>query len=292
MSYCRSGIGKHIEYKSDVSLAELVSHRKVKNQKLIASQKEDTQFSQHLMQACREDAALGRMDQPQLVGPHHMDVGSATFSPRFGVEQGRIALNVTLAQGCGLFVPPSFVFVPGVKADGTRKVRPIDDMTRWAPRFVCDLPPPKACARKVCLHGRSGCNSATAPGEKLEYETLDLLQKAMRATALSLSENDPGVGLSLWEADIDAAFRRIPIKPEHRSFAWVCFKFNDQVVAARHLALMFGSVASVHHWERIGTLRSVREYDTSMCTCKFLCCRRADYSHSQARAVLACAPLC
>ena len=154
VSYCRSGIGKHIEYKNDVSLAELVSHRKVKNQKLIASQKEDTQFSQHLMQACREDAALGRMDQPQLVGPHHMDVGSATFSPRFGVEQGRIALNITLALGCGLFVPPSFVFLPGVKADGTRKVRPIDDMTRWAPRFVCDLPPPRhVLGRFVCTAG-------------------------------------------------------------------------------------------------------------------------------------------
>ena len=121
-----------------------------------------------------------------------------------------------------------------------------------------------ACARKVRLHVRSGCNAATAPGEKLEYETLDLLQKAMRATALSLSEHDPGVGLSLWKADIDSAFRRIPIKPEHRSFAWICFKFNEQVVAARHLALMFGSVASVHHWERIGTPRNVREYGTSV----------------------------
>ena len=87
---CRSGIGKHIEYKSDVSLADLASHRKVKNQKLIDSQKEDTQFSKHLMQACRDDAALGRMDPSQLVGPHHMDLSSATFSPRFGVEQGMI----------------------------------------------------------------------------------------------------------------------------------------------------------------------------------------------------------
>ena len=68
----------------------------------------------------------------------------------------------------------------------------------------------------------------------------------------------------LMKADIDSAFRRIPIKPEHRSFAWICFKFNEQVVAARHLALMFGSVASVHHWERIGAPRNVREYGTSV----------------------------
>jgi hypothetical protein len=94
---------------------------------------------------------------------------------------------------------------------------------------------------------RSGCNAATAPGEKLEHETLDLLLQAMRFTA---QRSD--VGLSLWKADIDSAFRRIPIKPEHRAFAWICFKYNGHAVAARHLALMFGSVASVHHWERVG----------------------------------------
>ena len=46
----------------------------------------------------------------------------------------------------------------GTRPDGASKVRPVDDMTR------------------------SGCNAATAVGEKLEYETLDLLLLAMRAT--------------------------------------------------------------------------------------------------------------
>ena len=94
---------------------------------------------------------------------------------------------------------------------------------------------------------RSGCNAATAPGEKLEYETLDLFVQAMRYAAQRSDE-----GLAMWKADIDSAFRRIPIEPEHRDFAWVCFKHNDHLVAARHLAMMFGSVASVHHWERVG----------------------------------------
>jgi len=85
------------------------------------------------------------------------------------------------------------------------------------------------------------------------------LQQAMRATAKALAKSGAGVGLSLWKADIDSAFRRIPIKPEHRAFAWICFKFNDQVVAAQHLALMFGSVASVHHWERMGALSDALE---------------------------------
>jgi len=281
---CRSGIGKHIEYKTDVSQAELMSHRKVKNSRLICSQKEDTRFSKHLMQACRDDAVLGRMDPPQLAGPHQMDLSSATFSPRFGVEQGMIVCSVRVV----VFIPPCFVLLSGVKADGSRKVRPIDDMTRWP---LDTAVTPRACARNVCLRVRSGCNAATAPGEKLEYETLDLLQQAMRTTAQALSDNDSGVGLSLWKADIDSAFRRIPIKPAHRSFAWICFKYNDQVVAARHLALMFGSVASVHHWERVGAPSNVRECGTSVCVCECLCCRRTHYSHSQARVVLARATL-
>jgi len=40
--------------------------------------------------------------------------------------------------------------------------------------------------------------------------------------------------------------------PAHREFSHVVFKVNDNVVVARHLAMMFGSVASVHHWERVG----------------------------------------
>jgi len=39
----------------------------------------------------------------------------------------------------------------GLKPDGSVKIRPIDDLTR------------------------SGCNLATAPSEKLRYESLDLL---------------------------------------------------------------------------------------------------------------------
>ena len=36
----------------------------------------------------------------------------------------------------------------------------------------------------------------------------------------------------LWQADIDAAFRRIPIKPEHRWASGIAFKVNGKVAAA------------------------------------------------------------
>ena len=113
---------------------------------------------------------------------------------------------------------------------------------------------------------RSKCNAATAIGEKLEYENLDLFLQVLRDTQKIM-----GTQLSLWkaclvlvhacknhvailvvQADIDSAFRRIPIRPDHRMYANVVFKCNDQTLVAQHLSVMFGSVASVHHWERVG----------------------------------------
>ena len=56
----------------------------------------------------------------------------------------------------------------------------------------------------------------------------------------------------LLQADIDSAFRRIPVKPMDREYSNIAFICNGNVIIAQHLAMMFGSVASVHHWERVG----------------------------------------
>ena len=71
------------------------------------------------------------------------------------------------------------------------------------------------------------------------------------------------------QADIDSAFRRVPVAPDHRWACGVAFRVNDQVsrlflhvglshsflcqvMVAQHFALPFGAVASVHAWERVG----------------------------------------
>lgn len=113
----------------------------------------------------------------------------------------------------------------GRKPDGSVKVRPIDDMTR------------------------SGCNAATASGEKLRYENLDVFFRGMRAMHKSV-----GPDLKAWKADIDSAFRRIPLLPAHRQHAHVVFIHNGNVIVAKHLSCMFGAVSSVYHWERVGEL--------------------------------------
>ena len=95
---------------------------------------------------------------------------------------------------------------------------------------------------------RSLCNFFCFPTEKLSYEAIGALLTCLRE-ARALVGND----LALWKADIDSAYRRIPVAAESGDRSWVVFKRNGKPVAARHYALPFGSVASVHHWDRIGT---------------------------------------
>ena len=137
------------------------------------------------------------------------------------MTQPRLAHECDLAA---ITLSPRFSVEQGKKPDGSLKVRPVDDMTR------------------------SGCNEATAPSEKLEYESLDLFLKAIKEM-----EQRVGKDISFWKADIDSAFRRIPIRQKDREFAHVVFLHNGNVIIAKHLAMMFGGISSVHHWERVGT---------------------------------------
>ena len=58
----------------------------------------------------------------------------------------------------------------------------------------------------------------------------------------------------LYKSDVASAFRRIPIKPEHRQFANIMFVTSAGVLTAQHLTMMFGSIASVHGWNRAACL--------------------------------------
>ena len=219
------------------AIAELCAERAAKNSELLTSLREDA-HSRDLLAACEADQTLGRsaaslmcslfislLSDPVNISPggpglargvYHefcfslvcrmgptsaadeVDLGAITLTPRFCIEQG-------------------------TKADGTPKLRPVDDFSR------------------------SGCNAATFPGEKLVYESLDHFLAAIRMASVCL-----GISLSMWKADIDSAYRRIPVLPAHRQFAWVSFLCGGIARVAQHFALPFGSVASVHHWNRIG----------------------------------------
>ena len=82
---------------------------------------------------------------------------------------------------------PRFSIVQGVKPDGAPKVRVVDD------------------------ESRGGINSACQPAERLLLDGADVLVDALRCYH-GLRGHAP----ALFKADIDSAYRRVPIAPEHR----------------------------------------------------------------------------
>ena len=135
--------------------------------------------SERLLQITREDAARGRMSQPVVV----QKGGDVDFllNPRFAVEQ--------------------------LKPDDTVKLRAVDNMS-WAPQAQSGAD--RLSWRELREHS---VNGRTVPLEKLKHETLDELVLAMTMHVKKIGV--PG----LWKADIDAAYRRVPVAPEHR---WAC----------------------------------------------------------------------
>ena len=87
-----------------------------------------------------------------------------------------------------------------VKSDGSIELRAVDDQTEC------------------------GLNGATQVTEKLRSEHIDML---LRITAMIWGQT--GSPLRFWKAGIDAAFRRVPIRPCDRDFAWVAEKHDGQI---------------------------------------------------------------
>ena len=120
---------------------------------------------------------------------------------------------------------PRFCIEQGLKPDGTPKLRAVDDFSK------------------------SLVNECVVASEKLKYDTLDALLVTMRDM-----KSNSSAPLELFKIDIDSAYRRVPLKFEERQFAAVVFKVGDVSYIAEHYALPFGSLGSVHGWDRIGAL--------------------------------------
>ena len=118
-----------------------------------------------------------------------------------------------------------FSIEQGVKEDGTPKYRCVDD------------------------ESANGTNGACRATEKLVNEHIDQLLIII-AKIWATTGKAPG----LWKADVDAAYRRVPVMNHHRKFLWVVIKHEGQVWVARHNATCFGATASVHAWNRVGAL--------------------------------------
>ena len=124
----------------------------------------------------------------------------------------------------GTRISPGFCVEQGLKEDGSLKLRAIYDLSR------------------------SGVNACTEAVEKLSYDSIDAL------FAVSRSFMQQGRPIAFLKADIDAAYRRVPIDPRHRWAAGVMFKYNGATQSSCHYSFPFGAKAAVHAWDRIGAL--------------------------------------
>ena len=123
-----------------------------------------------------------------------------------------------------VLLSPRFV-VEQLKEDGSVKLRMIDDFSR------------------------SGCNDAVRPCERLAYDGVD----ALFALSQQLMSLQP-VELAPWKADIDSAYRRIPVHEDDLWAAHVVFVSRGRIYVSRHNAVPFGATGSVHGWDRLGAL--------------------------------------
>ena len=95
VSFVRCGLGEEREFTEVLSESALCATR-TDNSKLVRGLREDS-HSETLLEHCRQDYKLGRMDCPRLA--HECDLKTITLSPRFRLEQG-------MCRGCfgGLFL--------------------------------------------------------------------------------------------------------------------------------------------------------------------------------------------
>ena len=211
----RSGVGEPICVDRVKSVEALRAGCKYSNEALLRDLREDRN-AEALLKSTREDAAMGRMSNPVPI--QKCDTSQILLNPRFGVEQE--------------------------KDDGRMKIRAIDHLS-WSPstqRRDGMEPRPSKKARK-----EDSVNGYTAPAEKMSHDTLDVLAPAMcqfvdkvgcvpgliKVCALHRMAAERSMMAYCVQADVDAAFRRIPVAPEHRWACGVAFKASDQVTVLR-----------------------------------------------------------
>ena len=119
---------------------------------------------------------------------------------------------------------PRMCFEQGIDQAGAPKYRAVDDFTR------------------------SHMNACTRPTEKFSCDTLDSVFRTLRELSVKLD-----CPIAMFKADIDAAFHRVPIGAGQWRFAKIVFRHIGKLMVSEHFCMPFGSIASVHNWDRIGS---------------------------------------
>ena len=210
-----SGVGDAVEQPASVPAGILGMHCLEHNDALVRSLRED-EHSEELLKAACEDAKLGRMTVPIKISGANLE--EVLLHPRFAAVQD--------------------------KPNGAVKVRPIDNFS-WSALRPAGL---GQLARKRKIKEAS-LNGHCLPSEAIHHDHLDSLLRAM-----TVGRELSGKAYGMFKADIDSAYRRIPICGQHLWACAVVFKCCGEIWTAQHRAMPFGAVAAVHAWERVGAL--------------------------------------
>ena len=101
-------------------------------------------------------------------------------------------------------------------------------------------------------------NQHFVPEEKLDWDGPDHVVSSLEAFHASrMQSSEPNAverEPSVIKADVDAAYRRVPLPAAQRRFAWVAFRHKGSVLMCQHYALAFGMIGSVFGWDAIGAL--------------------------------------
>ena len=216
----------------DADLTQLRRNCKYSNYELLQSLREDPQAAE-LHRLAWDDYEKGRMSKPV---------------PVCQIDLTEVILCVCACthlfstHACDqVRLVPRFAVVQGLKPDGSDKVRAIDNMS-WSAKHG-QRKRSRAEMKAESINGHYTFKSM------VEHDHLDQLLDLLRLVHEKL-----GVVPSLWKADIDAAYRRLPISPEHAWAAGIVYMFEGVAWCSVHHAAPFGATSSVEAWHRVGAL--------------------------------------
>ena len=94
-------------------------------------------------------------------------------------------------------------------------------------------------------------NDTVKKSERMRCEGIDkAIEIAMHFDKMGIKD------LAMGKVDVKSAYRRIPVSPKHRKYAWVAIATDRGIRVSRHNALCFGATGSVYAWNRAGMFLS------------------------------------
>ena len=156
---------------------------------------------------------------------------------------------------------PRFGINQGLKQDGSVKVRAVDHFSWSSPDGRRKRK--KGEMMECSVNGRYGLDI------DMKHDHLDDLFGSMQihwqqTCAVKICTNINMIkhfaarkAPALMKADIDSAFRRIPVRDDHRWAAAVTWLYKKEAWTTTHIGMPFGAAASGIAWHKIGHLLSM-----------------------------------